>query len=340
MKKYDLAIYIGRFQPFHNGHLHVVKEAYKIADKVLVLIGSADASPSVKNPFTGEQRHRMIWNATPKGWTEQTFYVDYLNDYIYEENQWIAEVQELVAEHSCKNSKICLIGYDKDETSYYLKNFLQWKVETVDYFEVIDATQIRDLMFQGKLSFISGAVPEKILDAIVDWYNKSTRVDLLEEYLFIKDYKEAWAGSPYPPTFQTVDAVVVQSGHVLLVERGELPGKGLWAMPGGFIQENERLIDACIRELREETKLKIPEPVLRGSIVKKETFDHPGRSQRGRTITRAFLIQLDDSQELPKVKGNDDAKHAKWVPLVDFYNMPEKMYEDHYHIVRKLVDNM
>lgn len=334
MKKYDLAVYIGRFQPFHNGHKYVIEEAQKIAKDVLVLIGSANASPSCKNPFTIDTRASMVRKSTSK------VIVDYLDDFTYEENQWIAEVQELVAEHSCKNSKICLIGYDKDETSYYLKNFPQWKVETVDYFEVIDATQIRDLMFQGKLSFISGAVPEKVLDAIVDWYNKSTRVDLLEEYLFIKDYKEAWAGSPYPPTFQTVDAVVVQSGHVLLVERGELPGKGLWAMPGGFIQENERLIDACIRELREETKLKIPEPVLRGSIVKKETFDHPGRSQRGRTITRAFLIQLDDSQELPKVKGNDDAKHAKWVPLVDFYNMPEKMYEDHYHIVRKLVDNM
>jgi len=100
------------------------------------------------------------------------------------------------------------------------------------------------------------------------------------------------------------------------------------------------LRNAVIRELREETKIKVPEPVLRGSIVKEETFDAPNRSLRGRTITRAFLIQLDDNQALPKVKGHDDAKHAEWISLANFYDMAEEMYEDHYHLVRKLLDNM
>jgi bifunctional NMN adenylyltransferase/nudix hydrolase len=331
-KKYDLAIYIGRFQPFHNGHLKVIEEAKKIAKEVLILVGSANASLSAKNPWRYDERAHMIQDTLG---IDNWVLAEGLDDFIYEENQWLAEVQEIVASH--KANKICIIGHSKDETSYYLKNFPQWDLIDVEYHEVIDATQIRSLMFEGKISFIKGAVPETIFGNILEFMSTDRfQNNLLEEYEFIVDYKKEWGEGPH----QTVDAVVVQSGHILLIKRGEMPGKGLWALPGGFLKKGETLLDSCIRELREETRVKVPEPVLRGSIKKAETFDDPNRSQRGRIITRAFLIQLDNSQALPKVKGSDDAAHAEWVPLAEFYNMPEEMYEDHYHIVRKLLDNM
>ncbi|MDD1607646.1 MAG: NUDIX domain-containing protein, partial [Methylococcaceae bacterium] len=113
------------------------------------------------------------------------------------------------------------------------------------------------------------------------------------------------------------------------------PGKGLAALPGGFISQYERLQDGCIRELREETKLKIPDPVLRGCIKRQHTFDDPHRSARGRTITHAFLIELPAAEDLPKVKGADDAEKAFWLPLADM--KPEKMFEDHYFIIRHLL---
>ena len=106
------------------------------------------------------------------------------------------------------------------------------------------------------------------------------------------------------------------------------------ALPGGFVNPKERLKDAVIRELREETRIKVPAPVLAGSITKEQIFDDPYRSARGRTITQAFLIEL-QGDKLPKVKGGDDAKSAFWVPFAEI--KPEMMFEDHYHIIQAMV---
>ena len=88
------------------------------------------------------------------------------------------------------------------------------------------------------------------------------------------------------------------------------------------------------RELREETRLKVPEPVLKGSIRKQKVFDDPHRSARGRTITHAFYIELSPNSELPRVKGSDDAKYAVWLPLAELD--PATLFEDHYFIIQEM----
>jgi bifunctional NMN adenylyltransferase/nudix hydrolase len=98
------------------------------------------------------------------------------------------------------------------------------------------------------------------------------------------------------------------------------------------LNAGERIQDAVYRELREETKIKVPEAVLRGSTVTQRTFDDVHRSARGRTITSAFLIHLPATGELPKVKGADDAEKAKWVPLSQVTQ--DVMFEDHFHIIK------
>lgn len=350
MKKYKLAVYIGRFQPFHLGHRYVIDEALKIADQVLVLVGSANASRSIRNPFSLEERVMMIEREFVM--SPQVIVRD-IDDYTYEENQWAAAVQDIIYTHipivnndvallekPYVNPKITMIGHSKDDTSYYLKNFPQYDLTDVEYHNMIDATQIRDLWYEGKFKFIQAAVPNSVYNYLVDFPKSKVYNMLLNEYNYVKSYKESWAGSPYPPIFQAVDAVVIQSGHILLIKRGNERGTGLWALPGGFLDVDETLEQGCIRELREETKLKVPVPVLKGSITKNEIFDSPKRSNLGRIITTAFLIQLDDSQDLPKVKGGDDAAYAAWIPLAEFYSMAEIMFSDHYHIITKMIDNI
>ena len=130
-----------------------------------------------------------------------------------------------------------------------------------------------------------------------------------------------------------------QVGNWLLVKSRNEPGKVLWALPGGVIGQYERLEDAVIRELREETKLKVPVPVLQGSIKHKHTtvFDAPNRSLRGRTITHAFLLELSDQPKLPKVKGSDDAEEARWFPLDIVDGMGTVLFEDHKSIIQTMV---
>ena len=89
-----------------------------------------------------------------------------------------------------------------------------------------------------------------------------------------------------------------------------------------------------IRELREETGLKVPEKVLRGSIQRNQVFDHPLRSNRAHIVSYAYGIELNSSEPLPHVKGGTDAAAAKWYPLSAIKS--EMMFEDHFHIITTL----
>ena len=120
-----------------------------------------------------------------------------------------------------------------------------------------------------------------------------------------------------------------------MVKRKFNPGKGLYALPGGFIGQQEKLEDSMLRELKEETKIKVDKPILRRSIKEVKVFDHPNRSERGRTITHAHLIDLGEGP-LPFVKGADDAEEARWILIADLYRMEEELYEDHSDIIQHM----
>lgn len=346
IKQYDYVVYIGRFQPFHNGHKAVIDQALKLARKqVIVCIGSGYGPRNIKNPFTVSERREIIRGI----YGHAPIQMVTLADYKYNDQQWITEVQRRVQDFTSKGGwtdlppTVALIGYDKDHTTDYLKWFPQWELVDIKYEEDLqglNATKIRELLFgqQFGIKYVSGAVPEATVKFLEQSITQYWWKELVAEYNFIADYKKQWSASPYAPTFVTVDAVVVQDGHILMVKRKANPGKGQWALPGGFLNQNERIADAVIRELREETKLKVPDPVLRGSVVCKDVFDHPDRSLRGRTITHATLFKLASMGKLPPVKGSDDAELAKWIPISQLDE--GEIYEDHYAIIQTMLGKL
>ena len=93
--------------------------------------------------------------------------------------------------------------------------------------------------------------------------------------------------------------------------------------------------EAAVRELVEETRIKLSKETLDRCINSWRVFEDPHRSQRGRTITTAFRIELRPDTELPKIKGSDDAASAAWVPIANLRR--EAMFEDHYDILETMV---
>lgn len=332
-KKYDTLVLIGRFQPFHNAHLEIIKRSTALCNKLIVITGSAAQPRTYKNPFTSIERFLMIKNATA-GLSIQIV-IKENTDTIYNDQAWAVRVQTIVRDNTDALDKIAIIGHKKDESSFYLDMFPQWDYENVEEIAPLSAVNIRDLYFKrnANMEFIRGVVPQTTFDFLNTFRTTPEYEQIIREREFVEVYKKQYASLPYPPIFSTADAVVIQSGHVLMIRRRAEPGKGLWALPGGYVNANtdKSVEDAAIRELREETMIKVPAPVLRGNIVRSKVFDAIDRSPRGRIITHAFYIQLPDG-ELPKIKGNDDADKARWVPIAEVNS--EECFEDHYEIIQ------
>ena len=332
-KQFDYLVFIGRMNPFHLGHEEVIAKALKMADNVIILIGSANQPRNIKNPFTFDERKAMISEATGN---IDAISILPLRDFKADDNVWAANVQKIVSAEvglmgwTDMPRRGGIIGHTKDESSYYLKMFPQWEVIEHGMNEAVSATDIRELYFNSNIRYLKDVVSAPVYTFLEKFKSNIDYTILQEEYSFIKSYKKSWAAAPYAPTFVTCDAVVVQSGHILLIKRKAAPGRGLWALPGGFVNQNEKIEAAMIRELREETCIRVPSPVLRGNIKGSKIFDAPDRSLRGRTITQAFFIEL-PAGDLPTVKGNDDAEKARWVPLS--WVKEEEMFEDHYGII-------
>lgn len=341
-----LTVFIGRFSPFHLGHEEVLLRALKSSEVVLLLIGSAYTARNVKNPFTAAERADIVtcWYSEEVRKAKQPLgklVIKPLADYPSNDQAWIASVQEAVestrdAWSIPKSWPNFLTGAERDASTWYLKIFGSYfKQDFISESQVgfdWSATKLRDDYFKGGNAW-EYKTPMETIQFLDSFKQSQYYSDLVEEYKFLEGYKKAWAAAPYAPTFVTVDACVIQSGHVLLVTRAAQPGKGLLALPGGFLEQDEKLVDGAVRELIEETSIELSKRQLYGSITDKEIFDNPGRSLRGRTITTCFLFKLEDSFALPKIKPQKgEALRVRWVPIAEAKADPSLWFEDHYDI--------
>ncbi len=116
---------------------------------------------------------------------------------------------------------------------------------------------------------------------------------------------------PYPRAALTVDCVVFgrrpRGYDLLLVRRGKAPFAGSWALPGGFVELDETLEQAAIRELEEETGLSIE------SAEQLRAFDAIDRDPRERVISVAHVAVVE--RDAHAIRGADDADEAAWFAL-------------------------
>lgn len=338
---HDLAVYIGRFQPFHNGHLAVLQRALKVAAHCVVVLGSAHQARTPKNPFTWHERAEMIRQAIPATDQARIHFLP-IRDY-YDEARWVEAVRSGVTEAAfnagLQTTHIAMVGHSKDASSNYLQRFHGWTLVSLDRLHAADATPIRDTLFahankpiEHTLTALANQAPASTLAFLQSWASLPFMQDLAHEWQQLKADKDRWACAPYPPVFVTVDALVRCSGHILLIQRGHFPGLGLYALPGGFLEQRETVYQSTLRELREETSLDLEEQTMQQALRAVAVFDHPDRSLRGRTITHVHYFDLGEG-ELPEVSADDDAQAALWAPINQLPSMENQFHDDHFHIL-------
>jgi bifunctional NMN adenylyltransferase/nudix hydrolase len=272
---------------------------------------------------------------------------------MYNDAKWMSSIQNAVAATTKAHAEtnptftnkgwrdyphnIALAGMYKDATSYYINSFPQWDNSIAispDQGEgdILSATKIRRQFFTNESGYIKD-MPTGSHIAMDYIINTEDFVRLNSDWKYENSYEAIYGKGPH----HTVDSCIVEAGHVLLIQRGKEYGHGLWAMPGGFMNRRERIQEAMLRELVEETEIKVPHKVLRGSIARVENYDDPFRSNRSHIITTAYRINLEHHKEFPKVKGCDDAMDAKWIPISQIPSMKEVMFEDHYDMLDDLL---
>jgi len=339
----NLAVVIMRGHIYHNGHDYLINEACKIAKHVLVLVGSVNRSRGMANAFSYEERVKMI---RPNMTGEKAYKVQIkpLNDYLYVEYDWESEVQRIVHDHNQHldlPEDVAIVGHLKDSTSYYIKNFPRWKQHHVDNFEGISATQLREAYFDpfvDRINELESKVPKPTFEFLKSFARSSDCEWLENHYKSVLEFQEPYKDLPYGINFITGDSLVVCHGHLLLIKRRDFPGKGQWALPGGFKHPGEYSRDCIIRELREETEIDVPPRVLEQAYRGKRIFEDPRRDDRGDFTTHVGSFILTDSK-LPKVKGADDAVEARWFPFAQVRRMSKALFADHYFIIQSMLSS-
>lgn len=262
-RAFDVAVVIGRFQPFHKGHMGVLEGALEKADKVLLLVGSSNRARDTRNPFLFEERDEIIGGVIQdSGVDGSRIHVQPLDDHGYDNSAWMAQVQQYVKlTTKALRPRVCIVGNVRDDTSEYLTWFRDWAYCPVQDTKT-NATAIRNVLFDGGVNFESKGWSDQGIDWTDTLYPST--IDFLQRfrgrppygYLMKqraaeKAYKAKWGEGP----FITVDPVIIAGGYSLMIERGGIEGEGSVGLPGGFLKKGLSAIDGAVEEAIEETAL-------------------------------------------------------------------------------------
>lgn len=165
--QYDYIIFIGRFQPPHNGHIHVIEQALEKSKKLILILGSAQESRTIKNPLTVEKRKEIFYKIFESNQKIQANRVHIISipDYPDSNDKWIKSINDKVMEIAKEDSKIALIGHYKDESSYYTDLF-PYEFIDIGFYHNINAKDLRQACIEGNLHKVSSLAPSYSLESL------------------------------------------------------------------------------------------------------------------------------------------------------------------------------
>ncbi len=337
-KQYNQIAIVGRFTIVHLGHERLIREAAKRLNPggtLTVLIGSAGHYPSPKHPLPFFDRSEMIHLVDVPELKEKniTLEVKPIYDFLYTPQAWTMQVQRYM-------SKDCaLLGHKKPDGS---SDWVDEDFPDTDYIEVPDTTKINATQIRKRIYDVGLCPPLHVSDAVYKYVTSLIERGAFKlassEWQANRVADQKFKAHPYPDNINSLcaDTVVECKGYILLGKRKGDVGFDTWALPGGHKDKGETLQNTALRELDEETNIKVPPTVLRKSIVASSVFDSPGRSETvDEKITQAFHIILDNETKLPKVRAADDLQEVKWFRLCDIKRMSQTgmIFADHAEII-------
>ncbi|MEJ7928943.1 NUDIX domain-containing protein [Ramlibacter sp. AN1015] len=329
----NLALCVGPFDIPSDADLALLRRALALAPQCVVAIAGACLPRSPRHPFTWQERAELLLQALS---SEERARVR-----MRPLRQWWdpARTAADLAQSIPAQAPVLLL---RGPEAPALEAPPHWQEYPVGADAAAPSPQrLRELLFgagapAAAAEGLRGQVPANVHAFLERWTHEPAFRTLRAEHAQIAAEQAAWSVAPYPVVLVTVDVVLRCAGHVLLVRRGRSPGKGLYALPGGFLDPGETLRDGALRELLEETRLPLPPHELHAALRCVRVFDAPERSQRGRVITHAHYLDLGDAP-LPPVSGADDAAAAEWVPNDSLPALEDRFLDDHFHVLEQFL---
>lgn len=277
MQTEKTALYIGRFQPLHNGHLSAIRQIDEAGDvgQFIVGIGSSQYQGYLDHPFSSDLRQQMLRAAIN---TSKPYNIVNIPD-IHDYPRWAGYVAEL-----CPPFDVVYSENDLVKSLFEQKGY---EVRPISFESTISATKIRDLMIKG--DSWQDLVPPSVRD-ILESKNVRGAQRLRDIYM------------RHPKAAVTADIIInYKDEGLVFVERGNEPFKGFLALPGGYWEIGRETIEqTAAREAWEETGLEIDPRSLQILGV----YSAPKRDPRGPTISTTFFTKVGSGQ----LRAGDDAK--------------------------------
>lgn len=367
-RRYDMGVLIARAQTVTEVHRDMALTALDASDHICIIEGSADHSRDLHNPFTTAEREEMWRGALGPALCERVSFLPQRD--VGNRLRWATQVEAKVDAEierlGNEGAMVAVFGHRKDASSFYLDDFKYWDLEETPHVAGVSATRARDAYFRltveaSEESIRSAMRAEKVAEGAIDFLVSFHGSDEWKRLHDAARYTDAQAapyavrttpggpGVPHPVQFNAVDPVVIQGNRILMHRRGEHPGKGYWALPGGMLGCDERVAEGAVRHAIAKTGLDVTASMLMSCLLDTWHMDDPWRSTRRRTISFPSLFELAPLARgknqaerrravgLPRVRASRD---VQWMTFEEIDSLRELVFEDHVIIVEQALERL